>query len=266
MSVADFPPLDRDLCRLLENARGTEPAPPDVRERVFSSIADLSNADLPGQTGAFERQSLVRTVAPRAARRALPLALSFALGSAAGATAMRAWWSPPASPAPAPSTSAPPSARPQPANSALAPALKAAFQSAAPPPAVSAPHPGLPRADAPRPGAREATGDRHWADSLGSQPDQGFAQERLLLDAARASLARGEGASALASIGAHEHQFPSGILVQEREVLAVRALLALGQTDRAKRRAESFRARFPNSVLSPTLESVFEAARRRSPP
>jgi hypothetical protein len=40
--------------------------------------------------------------------------------------------------------------------------------------------------------------------------------------------------------------------VQEREVIAIRALLLLGRDAEAKARAERFHRRYPDSVLSPT--------------
>jgi outer membrane protein assembly factor BamD (BamD/ComL family) len=45
----------------------------------------------------------------------------------------------------------------------------------------------------------------------------------------------------------HIRRFPSGALVQEREVLAIEALARLGRSSDAKHRLDAFRARFPQS-------------------
>jgi outer membrane protein assembly factor BamD (BamD/ComL family) len=45
----------------------------------------------------------------------------------------------------------------------------------------------------------------------------------------------------------HARRFPSGTLVQEREVLAIEALARLGRLPEARRRLDAFRATFPRS-------------------
>ena len=54
----------------------------------------------------------------------------------------------------------------------------------------------------------------------------------------------------------HERRYPQGLLVQEREAMAVRALLLLKRHEDARARADRFRARFPDSVLLPTIEAA----------
>jgi len=80
--------------------------------------------------------------------------------------------------------------------------------------------------------------------------------ERGLLDEARKALARGEPGESLAAIDQHARRFPHGILAEEREALAVRTLVALGNTDAARARAESFHQRFPNSLFTPAVETA----------
>lgn len=83
-----------------------------------------------------------------------------------------------------------------------------------------------------------------------------LAAEQSLLDPARAALARGDGAAALSRLALHERRFPAGLLSQEREAMAVRALVLTGARAEAERRAASFRSRFPGSLLGPTIDST----------
>jgi hypothetical protein len=108
--------------------------------------------------------------------------------------------------------------------------------------------------DAPAPAPSASTAPRAASTaSVGVQ--SGLAAERALLDVARGAIERQDGAAALAATREHERRFPSGMLVQEREAMAVRALVLLGRRDEARARTDRFRARFPGSVLMPALES-----------
>lgn len=80
-----------------------------------------------------------------------------------------------------------------------------------------------------------------------------LAKERTLLDRARRHMAAGEPAVTLEVTQRHEREFPGGLLVEEREAMAIRALLALGNTEAARARGERFVARFPGSLLAPAL-------------
>jgi hypothetical protein len=80
-----------------------------------------------------------------------------------------------------------------------------------------------------------------------------------LLDLARANAARGEPALALTQTEQHRQQFPHGRLTEEREALAIRALLSLGRTADAQARAQAFRATYPNSFLTPVIDSALSA-------
>lgn len=85
---------------------------------------------------------------------------------------------------------------------------------------------------------------------------QGLAAERALLDVARTALARGAPEEALEATQRHGREYAAGLLSEEREALAIRALMALGRRDEAKARAERFRARFPKSLLLPALDAT----------
>jgi hypothetical protein len=78
---------------------------------------------------------------------------------------------------------------------------------------------------------------------------RGLGAERSLLDVARAALARGEAAEALAAVDRHSREYPDGVLVEEREALAIKALVALGRRDEARARAKRFEQRFPNGLM-----------------
>jgi hypothetical protein len=122
----------------------------------------------------------------------------------------------------------------------------------APASAVATPESELPRAPAKQAPRQVASASSVAAPST-------LARERELLDRARFALAHADGAAALAEASNHERAFPHGALREERQALQVRALFALGQRDEARERARAFQAEFPNSFLSPALESALTA-------
>lgn len=77
--------------------------------------------------------------------------------------------------------------------------------------------------------------------------------EEQLLDAARAALQGGNYRESWAAIQEHERRFPHGQLAERREALGVRVLVALGRTEEARRRADAFRARYPDSPFLPMV-------------
>ena len=80
--------------------------------------------------------------------------------------------------------------------------------------------------------------------------------ERRIVDAAQAALARGDTRSALASTEEHARQFPGGQLVAEREAIAVRALAVGGREAEARSRAARFLREHPNHVLTEVVEQA----------
>ena len=86
------------------------------------------------------------------------------------------------------------------------------------------------------------TGDLGVAKDL---PPAGVSELGLIeqADAALDSAPR----KALSVLRLHERYFPSGVLAQERELMAIKALLDVGESPEAHRRAERFRASFPHS-------------------
>jgi len=83
-----------------------------------------------------------------------------------------------------------------------------------------------------------------------------LARERAVLDVARANAAKGEPEHVLEEVERHRQQFPYGRLAEEREALAIRALLSLGRKTEAQARAQAFRAAYPNSFLAPMLDAA----------
>lgn len=77
-----------------------------------------------------------------------------------------------------------------------------------------------------------------------------LAAELGSLDAARAKLGAGDASGALAQLDDYSRSYPRGCLVLEAEVLRIDALAKSGQKDAAKKRAEAFLRRHPNSVLA----------------
>jgi outer membrane protein assembly factor BamD (BamD/ComL family) len=68
-----------------------------------------------------------------------------------------------------------------------------------------------------------------------------------LLERAQRSLATSPG-TALALADEHAARFPGSALSQEREVIAISALVAVGRREDAQRRADRFRAAHPGSA------------------
>jgi hypothetical protein len=113
---------------------------------------------------------------------------------------------------------------------------------AVPTPAVSEVAPvSRPAASAPaRPGAQ-----------LGSQASSlaNLAEERDLLDTARAAIVRGDPAAALPALDRHGARFPQGVLAEERDALRVRALARLGRGDEARAALARLRQEHPHGVV-----------------
>jgi hypothetical protein len=74
--------------------------------------------------------------------------------------------------------------------------------------------------------------------------------ELSALDAARSRLSAGDESGALSLLDEYAKTYPRGRLLLEAEVLRIDALAKSGQRSFAKRRAEAFLARHPNSVLA----------------
>jgi hypothetical protein len=130
---------------------------------------------------------------------------------------------------------------------------------------ASAPLPGLPSIDAkdlpPAPSAASAAsaatvvaGANGAVDAASSaRGGDDLAAERAALDVARTALGRGDGANALVACDDHARKFPRGALAEEREAIAVQALVLEHRPDDARARAERFRKTHPRSILLPAV-------------
>jgi hypothetical protein len=92
--------------------------------------------------------------------------------------------------------------------------------------------------------------------SANHAPVSDLAEEQALVDRARAALSRGRVADALAATDEHARRFPRGRLAEEREVIAIQALLGSGNRPTAEVRADRFRKSFPKSVFLPSLDRI----------
>jgi hypothetical protein len=93
------------------------------------------------------------------------------------------------------------------------------------------------------------------AGASGVSHDTALAAERVLLETARAALARGQRATAFDALERHAREFPRGRLGEEREGLWIQALLGAGRVDEARERLRRFRKSYPRSMLLPAFEA-----------
>lgn len=77
---------------------------------------------------------------------------------------------------------------------------------------------------------------------------------------AEAQAKRGQPSQLLRVLAQHERWYPQGMLVQEREVLAVEAWLSSGNLQQARKRAAVLEAKFPNSAHLPRIRRLLEKA------
>lgn len=82
--------------------------------------------------------------------------------------------------------------------------------------------------------------------------------ERRIVDAALAQLRRGRPAEALESVARHEQRFADGQLVEAREVVRIRALVALGRRTEARTALVHFQENFSNSSALSALSTLLD--------
>jgi hypothetical protein len=266
-----FPLLAEDVRALVRHAAAIEAAPEGARERVRARVeafvgSEARREEEPGTRAMRERAFN----GPRSsrARHVLGLVASFALGGALGAwvTHRTMYAAPsvrtvvPIRAAPVPETSGA-----SPSRSGRQPSTTGLFEESAAMPSARTIEPS---AIASGTAAVRAPTTFSTAGSPTARTPDRATDERALLDVARGAVEREDGTAALAATAEHERRFSRGVLVQEREAIAVRALVLLGRTEEARTRLERFRQTFPNSLLLPALESTVVLpgrADRRSP-
>jgi hypothetical protein len=89
--------------------------------------------------------------------------------------------------------------------------------------------------------------------------ESALTRERAVLDLARAALAAGEPMRALEQVKRHVKEFPSGILSEEREAIAINAMVSLGSYALAAKRTAAFRARYPHSLMMHSVDAAMAA-------
>ena len=135
----------------------------------------------------------------------------------------------------------------------------------APQPPVARPHGqgALAAQSAPRhDDARPSQGDLPASDVDGPATPE---TEIALLNRAHQALA-GNPARALALTAQHRRDYPSGVLGQESDLIAIEALEALGRKNEARAAAGSFRARYPSSAHLRQLDRLIGQADGTSSP
>ncbi len=88
-----------------------------------------------------------------------------------------------------------------------------------------------------------------------------LADERKLLDRARAALVRRDASEALSALRSHEKSFPRGQLVEERDGMRVQALVLAHDFGSARAAGERFRKVYTRSMFLPVVDRALESAR-----
>ncbi|HET7539629.1 MAG TPA: hypothetical protein VFK05_07150 [Polyangiaceae bacterium] len=150
---------------------------------------------------------------------------------------------------------------------ASAPAVTAAAPVVAPPAAASepapvqapSPEPAASDSAAPEPAELRPAASGRSVSSMRAEPKPASAPplsaELAALDAARTSLSHSDPAAALAALDGYSRDFPHGRLKLEAEVLRIGALSKSGQTELARKRAQTFLRLHPDSVLASRVRS-----------
>ena len=135
-------------------------------------------------------------------------------------------------------------------------AVSAAPYDGAAPPAPQAPPPE----PAPQAGTAEGMGVGSGApgDVVAAERISRLREERAMLEEARDALRRGDAAGALHKLEQARARFPGGVLVQEREALAIEALSRTGQRAAASARAAAFLSAYPTSPHATRLQSFVQ--------
>lgn len=243
--ISDADEFERKLLGSLQRVQPPADAKSEAWARIEAQVAavalvsaTLASTAAAGSTATAAASSAGSplTVTPlvlKALGSKLTLGLALA-GSVLGASALL--WTPFHSrPAPSVASVAPP------ARATLPEPIPAAIATEEP---ATAPRIAVPASERPA----KASAEPNASDRLNA--------ESALLTQARAQLRRGDTAEAERSLARLRANFPKGVLGQEREVLAIELLLAQGNTEAARRRANAFIAAHPKSPHSPQLSRL----------
>jgi hypothetical protein len=237
MSKEQLVPLNAEARSMLDVERDRPDAPDNVRNRVFEHIATSiavgvgpAGGNGPGAAGGHRLGSSARMFSGINRRTASLLLGTAIVGGGVGA-ATHAWLAAPHAPAHVAPTPTP------------APVATGTGQL----PRIDVEAPPLAPASPPMPAIRPSAAPAIARDVAGKDVELGM--ERALIERARMAGARGDTASELEALDRHARDFPAGRLTEDREALAVQALVVSGRIEEARARAVRFRARFPSSVF-----------------
>lgn len=219
-----------DLERLIADARQARPDA-TAEARITAGVARAVGGAAPVGLG---RRSLV-------AGTAKVIVVAAALGGAL-------WWA--LRPAPMPSVPASPTTVPGRTPAVVESPPQA--EAVPPPPVAPAPHAPPASRSAPRRVGPKANAENARA---ATQPAEAPPSEWQLVRQAREALVSDPDAS-LRLTDEHARRYPHGALAQEREVIAVDALVRLGRRDDAKARADVLLRRFPQTAHRAHIESL----------
>lgn len=251
--MSDLEPLARDLRALFDEERAGYPHDPDAQARVqrrLEAAILLGGAAGAAAGAASAGAGAVSSLSLEAAKHAkVWIALSLVAGIVVGETHARLS----APPVTTTSTSAPPvgsfaSVSSPPA----APASGAPTPAGSDPAAVAVSSLPSPR-PAPVPSASSAA--PAILPAPGEAPSD-LAAEQGLIDTARSALSRGRGADALHAADDHARRFPRGRLAEEREMLAIQALLLVGKRADAEARVSRFHEAYPQSLYGSAVDAL----------
>lgn len=220
-----------ELRAAVRHARGDGPTEEQL-QRLMNGVI--------GQLPAPPATDATSNAAPSAGLHGLRWLLLIAIGAGAVLAlhhALRATQTPIVTPHASVAVPEKPPAPPAPAQAE--PSAEPAQPAAAPPPA-------------PSPATRSSTPLRVHRPVAAVQDPRA---EITLLQQARRALASAPD-QALALTQSHARQFPDGVFREEREALAIEALLALGRHDEAKSRAHSLFERYPQSAYRRRIERL----------
>lgn len=251
MSSDETNPLGDDVLHALRQRVRAE-VPAAVRARVAARLAGAGVGVLATAASAAAASSL-KAGGAAGALSAVALAKPFAVGIAIGVgTAVTAYV------VSAERSEGAADVRP----AALAKAsAKAAFVATAATTPAAPPAPPAPRAAETRliNPAPELPRSAHSAASpraIAATSSPGLTEQQALLDNARARLRNGDASGALTMVDQHRARFPRTAFEEEREALAIRALVALGQGAAARTRTRTFARRFPSSLALSALQEA----------
>ena len=293
MNGDDTDRVEDDVLRELVRD-GARPAPAAARARVLSRLgvaAAAGTATLTGAaTAAAVGKAATHSAAPAVgtalgaglakvlvAHPMIGIVATLAVGSVVGVGAYQAV-EPARGPAPVVATAA----TPKPSSAQRASAATAPRSASSEFPAPVAPEPVVPLAEAnanrattapsPAPAralpkreprsekdrveVRTPTAELSPAPDLPAVRSARLSEQQTLLDQARASLRRGDGAGALAIVAGHESLYPVSEFAEERGAIRILSLVMTGAHDRAVRFAERFAKSYPQSLFLPSIRNA----------